>query len=132
MHDAERERVPPEGIEDQLDKEIHACKSLIADLPTGVHKLLLSVHPSDVGDEGEFHYVIPGSNAASFAGGPSEEARRFINQKASPEHLRTNRNAILLVVPSREGLIAARNAIQDVLGWQNVEVRLKGLERRDP
>lgn len=125
MHDDARAHIPPEAIEEQLDKEIRACKSLAADLPGGVKKYLLPIHPSYIEGEDEFHYVILGPKAASLVGNPSEEARRFLDQKTGPDHPRTNRNAILLVVPSSDGLQAARNAIQDVLGWQTVENRLK-------
>jgi len=126
MHDAERERVPPEAIETFLEKEIRACKSLTDDLPAGVHKHLLPIHPSDLKDNGEFRYGILGPRAESLVGSPAEEALRYLQHTTGPDHLRTNRNAILLVVPAKDGLLAARNAIQDVLGWQNVEARLRG------
>jgi uncharacterized protein len=129
MHDDAREKVPPEAIEAQLDDQIRACKSLVDGIPAGVHKPhLLPDHPRDIGGKGEFHYAILGPKAASLSGNPSEEARRFLDQKNGPNNPRTDRNALILAVPSVDGLRVVENAIRDVLGWQSVEERLKGQE----
>ena len=129
MHDDARGKVPPEAIEAQLDNQIRACKSLVDGIPPGVHKpYLLPDHPRDIGGKGEFHYAILGPKAASMPGNPSEEARRFLDQKNGPNNPRTDRNALILAVPSIDGLRVVENAIRDVLGWQSVEERLKGQE----
>ena len=126
MHDDARERVPLEAIELQIDGQIRACKSLIDGIPSGVHKpYLLPDHPRDIGGKGEFHYVILGPKAASLPGSPSEEARRFLDQKNGPNNPRTDRNALILAVPSVDGLRLVESAIRDVLGWQSIEERLK-------
>jgi hypothetical protein len=129
MHDDAREKVPREAVEALLDRQIRECKSLVDGIPAGVHKpYLLPDHPRDVGGKGDFSYVILGPNAASLPGSPGEEARRFLDQKNGPNNPRTDRNAIIVAVPSPDGLRVVDSAIRDVLGWQSVEERLKGQE----
>ncbi len=77
--------------------------------------------PSDVSDDEDFHYVVLGTKAVSEPGKPSAEARRFIEETTSPDRPRVHRNAILIAVPSRDGLEAARQAIRENLGWREVE-----------
>ena len=126
MHDDACSRIAPEAIEDRLLSEIGRCKSLTAGIPAGMHTAyLLPVHPRDIDDDGEFHFAILGPKAASLVGSPSAEARRFLEQKTGPDNERTNPNALILAVPSVDGLQAARSAIGDVLGWQDVEAHLK-------
>src|SRR5207247_5662244 len=83
---------------------------------------------SDIEDDGDFHYVVLGTKAAARPGRPSSEARRFLNEKSGPEAPRVYRNAVVLAVPSVEGLEAARNAIRDNQGWLQVESQLKEQE----
>lgn len=80
----------------------------------------LPPRPSDVQDNGDFHYVILGPSAASEPGKPSSEAKRFIGEKTAPENPRVFQNAILLVVPSRDGLELIKNRVRDYLAWQEV------------
>src|SRR2546421_5279548 len=79
-------------------------------------------------DDGDFHSVVWGPKAASRPANPSNEARRFLNEKSGPDAPRVYRNAIVLAVPSVEGLEAAKNAIRDNQGWLQVESQLKGQE----
>ena len=81
--------------------------------------------PRDVQDDGEFHYAVLGPSAASESGKPSTEARRFIDETTAPDRPRANRNAIVLAVPSRDGLDAARTRIREHLGWLEVGDQLK-------
>src|SRR5205085_9366527 len=80
----------------------------------------------DIEDDGEFHYAILAPKTASSAGKPSPEARRFIDEKMGPDSPRVHRNALVLAVPSLDGLEAASNAIRESLGWDEVENQLKG------
>lgn len=65
---------------------------------------------------------------ASTAGNPSVEAKRFIEETTGPDRPRVYRNAIVLAVPSREGLEIARDRIREYLGWEEVRNMLKGQE----
>jgi hypothetical protein len=114
-------------IEDKLIDAIRKCSSLTAGASgSGVHVHLLPEKPSEVDDDGDFRYVILGPKGASRPGSPSSEARRFLTEKSGPEAPRVYRNAVILAVPSVEGLEAVRNAIRDNQGWLQVESQLKG------
>jgi hypothetical protein len=81
-----------------------------------------------VEDNGEFHYVVLGPKAASASGKPSAEAKRFLDETTGPEKPRVFRNAVVIVVPAREGLEMARNRVLDYLAWEEVHNELKKQE----
>ena len=66
-----------------------------------------------------------GPKAASDSGKPSAEARRYIDETTGPDKPRTNRNAVVLAVASRDGIEAARTRIKEYLGWEEVRSQLK-------
>ena len=86
--------------------------------------------PSDVDDDGEFHYVVLSPKAASAAGQPSADARRYLDETTGPDRPRVCRNALVLAVPSHDGLDAAREAVLDCLGWVEVQAELSKQESR--
>jgi len=121
MHSQAVERVAPDLVEMKVSEFISREKRLTAGaLQAGARVHNLPQRPRDVEDEGEFHYVVLSPKGASEAGKPSNEARRFIEETTSPDRPRTYRNAILLLVPSREGLDMLRNRMRDYLGWEEV------------
>lgn len=130
MHDdACKNRVSPETVELFLLDKISKEKSLTAGAAAAGAKVHnLPEHPKDVGDDGEFRYVVLGPKAVSESGKPSSEARRFIEQTTGPDKPRVYRNAFLIVVPSKEGLEIARTRIRDYLGWEEVRDQLKDQE----
>ena len=69
--------------------------------------------------------------AASTAGNANKEAKRFIEETTGPDRPRVYRNAVVLAVPSREGLEIARDRIRDYLRWEEVRNMLKG-QQVDP
>jgi hypothetical protein len=81
--------------------------------------------PSDIEDDGEFHFAILGPRATSDSGKPSTDARRYIDETTGPDKPRNYRNAVVLAVPSRDGVEAARNRIKDYLGWEEVRSQLR-------
>ncbi len=81
--------------------------------------------PRDIADDGDFHYGILGPKAASESGKPTAEARRFIDETTAADRPRVYRNAVVLAVPSRDGLDAARTRIKEFLGWVEVREQLK-------
>ena len=127
MHDdACANRVPPAVVESQLADAIGKLRSLT----TGASAAGARVHtlpdsPRDIQDDGEFHYAVLGPSAASESGKPSTEARRFIDETTAPDRPRANRNAIVLAVPSRDGLDAARTRIREYIAWREVREQLK-------
>jgi hypothetical protein len=129
MHHDACSRIAQEAVDEQLIREIQKAKSLIAGASAaGAHVHTLPERPRDIEDDGEFHFAILGPKAASSPGKPSAEARRFIDEKTGPDSPRVYRNAVVLAVPSLDGLEATRSAIRDALGWQEVDEQLKGQE----
>ncbi len=126
MHHSACENVSPDLIAARLLEEIRHVKDLTAGASAaGVRVHLLPSSPKEVGDEGDFHYVILGPEAASAPNQPIKLAKRFIDEHTSSDRHRVYRNAILLSVPWREGLEYARNQIKDYLGWEEVRNTLK-------
>ena len=128
MHDdACANRVPPALVESQLVDAIEKQRSLtMGAAAAGARVHTLPDSPRDVQDDGEFHYAVLGPSAASESGKPSAEARRFIDETTGPDRPRANRNAVVLAVPSKDGLDAARVRIREHLGWLEVREQLKG------
>lgn len=131
-HDACNNRVQKEHVEAFLIDAIERLKPLTDGATAAgakVHKL--PEKPGDVQDDGEFHYVILGSKAAVDSGKPSADAKRFIDETTASDRPRFYRNAIVLAVPSKDGLEAARARIREHLGWLEVREQLKG-QKVDP
>ena len=125
-HDACTTRVSSPLVEAQIIDAIGNLKTLT----TGASAAGAKVHnlperPRDIADDGEFHYAILGPQAASESGKPSAEAKRFIDETTAPDRPRVHRNAIVLAVPSREGLDAAHRRAREYLGWEEVREQLK-------
>jgi hypothetical protein len=126
MHFDACQRISPEIINAQLHEYIGKLKSLTSGASMGgaaVHNL--PKRPNDIEDDGEFHFAVLGPQAASDSGKPSAEARRYIDETTGPDKPRVFRNAVVLAVPSRDGVEAARNRIRDYLGWEEVRSQLK-------
>ncbi len=126
MHHDARPRVEP-LVEDTLARGIASLKSLTSGASgAGARVHNLPSHPREVEDDGQFHYVVLGPSAACDVGRPSAEARRFIEETTSADRPRVAKNALVLAVPSRDGLEAARDAVRDHLAWEEVREQLKG------
>jgi len=121
MHADERRRVSDEAADARLEQEIRGLKSLTTGASaSGARVHMLPLRPADVEDDGEFRYAVLGPAAASDSGKPSAEARRFIDETTSADRPRKERNAVVLGVPSRDGIVAAREAVRDHLAWIGV------------
>ena len=128
MHDdACANRVAPGRVEAELIEHIRNQRSLTSGASAaGARVHNLPDRPRDISDDGDFHYAVLGQTAASESGKPSAEARRFINETTASDRPRVNRNAIVLAVPSRDGLDLARDRVREHLGWVEVKELLKG------
>ncbi len=128
-HDACQFRVPPEAVSIRLLDEIGKLKSLTAGASAaGARVHNLPEKPPDIEDDGDFHFAVLGPKAASAPGNVSPDARRFIEETTAPDRPRVYRNAIVLAVPSRDGLELARTRITEYLGWEEVRIQLKQQE----
>ena len=126
MHDdACDRRVTGDAVEARLDQEVRRTRSLTEGAEAaGASVHLLPTAPRDVRDDGSFRYVLLGPEAASDAGRPSAAARSYLDHTTGPERPRVHRNAVILAVPSRDGLVAARASVLALLGWEDVQAQL--------
>ena len=131
-HDACNTRVPAPLVESQVIDAIEKRKDLTSGASAaGARVHTLPERPSDIADDGEFRYAVLGPKSASESGKPSAEVKRFINETTSADRPRVYRNAIVLAVPSRDGLEAVRTRIREYLGWVEVRDQLSG-QQIDP
>lgn len=126
MHDeACQQRVSQEMVDERLRDEVRGTRALTDGArAAGATVHLLPASPRDVGDDGSFRYVILGADAASESGKPSNAAKRVLEETTGPDRPRVHRNAVVLAVPSRDGLEAARAAVRALLGWEDVSGQL--------
>ena len=85
----------------------------------------LPTRPSDINDDGYFHYAVQRPNASSDSGKPSSEAIRYLDETTGPDKPRVYRNALILLAPSRDGLNIASTNVRNYLAWDQVRVDLK-------
>ena len=113
-------------IEARLIDEIDKCKKLTEGCKgSGAHLSIMPKKPSDLEDDGRFHYVILGPKAVSESGKPSAEARRFLDETSGPEKPRVYRNSLVAVAPSKDGIDLARSRVLDLLAWEEVAAELE-------
>lgn len=126
MHHDARQNVSATVVEEVLEKEIRGATKLTEGARAAGAKVhVLPARPADIEDDGEFHYAVLGPKAAC-NGKPSAEAKRFIDETTGPEKPRAqNRNAVVLVVPSKDGIDIAHEKVRDLLGWEKVREMLK-------
>lgn len=119
MHDDAKGRVA-DLVETELIDRIRQNDSLgRGAVEAGARLYRLPSSPGDIKNDPSLHFAILGPDAESRPGDPSKEAVRFLKQKTSGEP-RVNKNAVVLAVPSPEGLQKAKSAIKDFLAWKEV------------
>jgi hypothetical protein len=133
MHHDACLRVSPELIQGRLVEEIGKLRHLTAGASAaGARVHNLPERPRDIDDDGEFHYAVLGPRAASEVGRPGAEAKRFLDETTAADRPRVYRNAVVLAVPSRDGLDVAQHRIREYLGWEDVRTQLKEQHVDDP
>jgi len=133
MHQAAMARISAELVEARLTEDIGRAKSLTAGASgAGARVHTLPDYPKDIEDDGEFHYAVLGPKAACEPSHPGPEACRFLEVTTGPQKPRVCKNAVVLAVPSREGLEVARTRIRAYLGWEDVDAELKEQKIADP
>ncbi len=127
MHHDASSRISTGTIDAYLIEQIRACKSLTEGASiTKADVFKLPNRPGIIEENTKFHYVILGPEAVSTANRPSDEAIRFITETTGPDKPRVYKNFMLIVVPSADGLEAARIEIRRYLGWLDIEHQFKG------
>jgi hypothetical protein len=130
MHEAAKGRISNDVVRARLLDEIGKVKSLTTGASAaGVRVHTLPTRPRDIEDDGQFHYAVLAPGAASDSGKPSPEARRYLDETTGPEKPRVYRNAVLLLVPSKDGLEIASARVRDYLAWEQVRTDLKEQEK---
>ncbi len=126
MHAVAAKNIPEDTVRARLLDDITKTKALTANASAmGVHVHTLPTRPRDIEDDGAFHYSVLGLQSASESGKPSAEAARFLNETTGPDKPRVYRNAVLLLVPSRDGLELAMARVRDYLAWEIVRDDIK-------
>jgi hypothetical protein len=126
MHAVAAKNISLDIVRARLLDEIGKVKTLTANASAmGVRVHTLPTKPKDVEDDGDFHYAVLGPQAASESGKPSGEAVRYLDETSGPDKPRVYRNAVLLVVPSRDGLELALLRVQEYLAWELVREEVK-------
>ena len=134
MHDeACSRRVTDADVAERLLETVRKCRNKLdgGAAAAGAKTHLLPASPADVADDRDFHYVILGPDAASDSGRPSPVAKRYLNVKSDRGQPRVARNAVVLAVPSRNGLATACIQVRALLGWEHVDAQLRD-KKTDP
>jgi len=125
MHAESARNIPDEMVDATLLDEIQKVKQLTKEasvLHVRVHNL--PAHPSDVEDDGDFHYVVLGPQAACESGKPSSLAVRYLDETTGSNKPRVFRNALVIACPSKDGMEIARRRIREHLAWLDVQDKL--------
>jgi len=126
MHAVAAKNISEDTVRARLLDDIGKVKALSANASAiGVRVHTLPTKPKDIEDDGVFHYAILGLNAASESGKPSAEARRFLDDTTGPDKPRVYRNAVILLVPSKDGLELATARVRGYLAWEAVREEVK-------
>ncbi len=127
MHHEASEHLDASFVEAKVLEAITSTRSLTSGASAaGARPHALPASPKDVDDDGELHFVVLGPKAESEPGKPNPEATRYIRETTGPDRPRTYQNAIVVAVPSRDGLAALRSTVRRYLGWEQVREQLKG------
>ena len=122
MHAEAARNIADELVEAALLDEIQKVKHLTKDASAlGVRVHNLPAHPSDIEDDGNFHYAVLGPQAACESGKPGSVAVKYLDETTSAGKPRVFRNAVVLACPSRDGMEIARRRIRELLAWMEVQ-----------
>jgi len=126
MHAVAAKNIPDDIVRARLLDDIIKVKSLTANASAaGVRVHTLPAKPKDIEDDSAFHYAVLGPSAAAESGKPSPEAKRFLDETTGSDRPRVFRNAVLLLVPSKDGLELAMARVRDYLAWEMVREDVK-------
>jgi hypothetical protein len=123
MHAEACRRVSDSAIDVRLLEQIGRCAAL-TEGADGVRVHHLPASPRQVADDSAMHFAVLGPSAACEPGAPSAEARRFLDEGSGPDRPRVYRNALVLAVPTPEGVELMRQAIRGWLAWRQVGAQL--------
>ncbi len=131
MHEVAARQISDDVVRSRLLDEIGKVKSLSDGASaSGVRVHTIPARPRDIEDDGLFHYAILGPACASDSGKPGAEAKRFLDETTGSDKPRVFRNALILLVPSKDGLEVASACVRNYLAWEQVRTDLKDQEKK--
>lgn len=126
MHSVAVKNIPEDTVRARLIDDIGKTKELTGGAQAaGARPHNLPTNPKDIDDDGLFHYAVLSPKAASESGKPSAEAKRYLDETTGPDRPRINRNAVILLTPSKDGVEVASASIRNYLAWETVRDELK-------
>lgn len=126
MHSVASKNISEEIVKARLLDDISKTKALTANASAaGVRVHMQPSKPRDIEDDGNFHYAVLGPGAASDSGKPNPETKSYLNDTTGSDRPRVFRNAVLLIVPSKDGIELALAKVRDFLAWEVVKEDLK-------
>ena len=126
MHSVAVRVISDDTVKARLLDDIEKNKQLTASASAaGVRVHTLPDKPKDIEDDGAFHYAVLKPNAESESGKPSPEARRFLEETTGPDRPRINKNSVILLAPSKDGLDLAQMRVREYIAWEQVKNDLK-------
>ncbi len=121
MQSAAAAHIKDDIVRARLIDEVGKLKALTGGASgAGVRVHTLPTKPKDIEDDGLFHYAVLLPSATSDSGKPSAEAKRFLEETTGADKPRVFRNAVLLLTPAKDGLVAAEARVRDYLAWDRV------------
>jgi len=128
-HDA-LHRVSAEAIQEEFEDKIKKARRLKANV-SDVYKIklhLLPSKPSDVEDDGDFHFAILNLDSASSSIDISKVAKRFLEENTGADAPRKFKNSIILALPSIDGVEMIQKSIRSFLAWREIPSMIKNTE----
>ena len=123
MFAQKRDAILPETVDSQLSEDLKKENKY---LTAGASATGAQAHKlpqrgvADVGDEGQFHFVVLGPSAASERGKPSAEAVRYLKEKTGGAP-RVHKNMVVVAVPSLEKWGTVQAQMRALKAWQQVK-----------
>src|ERR1051325_324386 len=109
----------------RLNKAVGGVKKLTEGASAlGVRTHTLPDKPADIEDDGKFHFAVLGTEAVVEPRAPRAARGVFIDEPPRGAKPRVYRNAVILAVPSKDGLDMVRSRIADLLAWEQVALEL--------
>ena len=126
MHSVASKNISEDVVRARLFDDIGKTKELTANAQAaGARPHNLPTSPKDVEDDGLFHYVVLSPKAASESGKPNAEAKRYLEETTGADRPRINRNAVILLTPSKDGVEVASAGVRNYLAWETVREEVK-------
>ena len=131
MHASEKAKLDESTKKKLLIDHFRKEKFFTRDIDKDISVHTLPKSPADVPDDGKFHYILLGPDAACSSSKPTDLATKFLKERDHADKPRIHRNAVILLTPSKDGIDVAIERMADVLAWKKVNDELQKQEGTD-